>query len=48
MTGAIMDWVLSILAVIVVYIVTIAIAVLVLGFIFAAVFIIKIWRELNR
>lgn len=39
-----MDWVLSILAVIV----TIIIAVLVLDFIFAAVFIIKIWRKFNR
>ena len=43
-----MDWVLSILAVIVVYIVTIAIAGLVLGFIFAAVFIIKTWKDFNR
>lgn len=43
-----MDWVLSILAVIVLYIVTIAIAGLVLAFIFAAVFIIKIWRDFNR
>lgn len=39
-----MDWVLSILAVIV----TIIIAVLVLGFIFTTVFIIKIWRKFNR
>lgn len=45
-----MDWVSSILAVIGLYIVTITIAVI--GFIFAAVFIIKlwikIWKEFNR
>lgn len=43
-----MDWVLSILAVIVLYIATIAIAGLVLAFIFAAVFIIKTWKDFNR
>ena len=43
-----MDWILSVLAVIVLYIVTIAIAGLVLAFIFAAAFIIKIWRDFNR
>lgn len=43
-----MDWVLSILAVVCLYLVTITIAGLVLGFIFAAVFIIKIWRDFNR
>lgn len=39
-----MDWVLSILAVIV----TIIIAALVLDFIFAVVFIIKTWRDFKR